>query len=522
MITLPNQIAVRASSLDRLQRETWDIAVIGGGATGLGAAVDAASRGLRTVLLEGNDFAKATSSRSTKLIHGGVRYLKQGNLSLVRESLQERELLLSNASGIVQPLEFVIPTSSWRERMFYGIGLKAYDFLAGRSRMPRSRMLSTQEVRARLPTIREDHLRGGVSYFDAQFDDSRLALALAAAIGQLGGIALNYLSAVRLLKRGRQICGVVAEDQETHRQLEIQAKAVINATGIFSDSLQQMDAPGTKPMLQVSRGSHLVFDRSHLPGETAMIIPSTDDGRVVFVIPWHGAVVVGTTDMPAEKPILDPFPLEEEIDFLLDHACQYLNRSLTRSDIRSMFCGLRPLVKANDQKSTSQLSRDHVIRTSASGLVTIAGGKWTTYRKMGSDAVDAAIATAGLDCAASTTRTLVLEGKGLDLPGQRQDAASVTDEFITHAVRHEQARTVEDVLSRRCRLLFLDARAAIRVAPRVAEGISREFGYDAAWQAAQVSAFQAFAERHLGEPFRETSEPPAKNGRMAIPIHSPV
>lgn len=487
----------REQSFSCLQSGKWDVAVIGGGATGLGAAVDAASRGFRTVLLEQGDFAQATSSRSTKLIHGGVRYLKQGNIALVRESLHERGLLLRNAPQLVRPLEFVIPTFSIGERFFYGAGLKAYDFLAGRHRMSRSQILSTAEVRRRIPTIRPHHLSGGVSYFDAQFDDARLAIALFRTLEKLGGTALNYTRAIRLTKQGEKVSGVIAEDRETGRQFEVAASVVINATGIFTDATRCLDDPASKVMLKVSRGSHLVVDRSFLPGDQAVIIPSTDDGRVVFIIPWHGSVVIGTTDLPAPEPVMHPVPLKEEIDFLLQHASRYLDRDVTQNDIRSAFCGLRPLVSEEQKYSTAKIARDHVIRTSSSGFVTITGGKWTTYRKMGKDVVDTALAIGGLELRPSATEHLVLTGNPHDSPLEPQSAESVTQNLILQAVRHEQARTVEDILSRRCRLLLLDARKAIAIAPHVASQMAAELGFDKDWESLQIHQFTAIAQTHI-------------------------
>jgi len=488
---------LREQFFDRAVTESFDVAIIGGGATGLGAAVDAASRGLKTILLEQSDFAKGTSSRSTKLIHGGVRYLKQGNVSLVRESLHERGLLLQNAPGLVRPLEFIIPTFSMWERLFYATGLKMYDALSGRRGMARSRMLSTPEVCRRVPTIQAAKLNGGVSYFDAQFDDARLAIAMTTLLKELQGIPLNYVRAVNLLKLQGKVVGLVGEDVETGRQFEIGARSVINATGIFTDEIRQIDDPGTRPMLKVSRGSHLVVDRSFLPGETAIIIPSTDDGRVVFIIPWHGKTVIGTTDIPATEPVLDLFPLEGEIQFLLDHASRYLNRPVGRGEVHSTFCGLRPLVSTSAEKSTSKISRDHVLKVSQSELITITGGKWTTYRKMAQDTIDAAVSTAGLTARPSMTTELSLTGNSHDHPQEPQTAESVTEDFLRRSVHQEQARTIDDVLSRRCRLLLLDARAAIEVAPRTAAFLAQELGKTESWEASQIHDFTRFAEKHL-------------------------
>lgn len=487
----------REQLFSELTRQPWDVVIIGGGATGLGSAVDAASRGFRTLLIEQSDFCKATSSRSTKLIHGGVRYLKQGNVSLVRESLHERGLLLRNAPGLVKPLEFVIPTFSLPERWFYGVGLKAYDLLAGKLGMTASKMLSTADVQRRVNTIRADRLSGGVSYYDAQFDDARLTIAMVSCVENLGGTALNYAKVTSLCKKNGRVSGVVVQDVETQQQYEVAAKSVINATGIFTDSLREMDDASSSPILEVSQGTHIVVDRSFLPGDTAIIIPSTDDGRVVFIIPWHGSVVIGTTDVPMPEPVLDPIPRDDEIEFLLHHATRYLNRKVTVTDIRSCFSGLRPLVKAKGTSATSKLSRDHHVITSSSGMVTVTGGKWTTYRRMALDAVNAAIKSGGLENRPSATEGMKLSGNLQDEPNAPQSADSITNDFVRKAIHEESARTVEDVLSRRCRLLLLDARAALSVAPAVAKIMAQELQFGPDWEEQQLKQFSALAETYL-------------------------
>jgi glycerol-3-phosphate dehydrogenase len=482
--TNPQQIMKREDFIARLS-EPWDVAVIGGGATGLGTAVDAASRGLKVVLLEQGDFAQATSSRSTKLIHGGVRYLKQGNLALVRDALHERGLLLRNAPHLVHPLPFVIPAYGTGERFFYGAGLKAYDLLAGKLGIAPSRTLSREETFARLPGIRPEGLRGGVLYHDAQFDDAGLAISLARTLALLGGAPINYLKVVALKKGGLR-----ALDLESGREHEIRAKVVINATGVFADEIRRLDEPTCEPMLAPSQGAHLVLPREFLPGENALMIPKTDDGRVLFAIPWFGRVLLGTTDTPVDRPVLEPVPLESEVDFLLHHARRYLRRSPDRSHVHSMFAGLRPLVKHNASRKTSALSRDHIIRVSSHGLVTITGGKWTTYRRMGEDAVNVALKVAELSFQPSRTENLELA---------KPDAES---DPILRAIRTEMARTVEDVLARRTRELFLDVRASLAEAPRVALILASELGKDGDWENGQIEAFRRLASTylpHLGE-----------------------
>lgn len=486
----------REAALARLTSETWDVLVIGGGATGLGAAVDAASRGYRTVLLEQSDFAKATSSRSTKLIHGGVRYLRQGNVTLVRESLHERGLLLRNAAEFVRPLEFIIPAHSWMEKLYYAAGLKAYDLLAGRLGMAGSSMLSIAETHRRIPTLRRG-FSGGVSYFDAQFDDSRLAVALAQTLMNQGGLALNYVRVQGLLKQRGRVRGVEAEDGETGDRYSISAHAVVNAAGIFSDEVRHLDTPQSQPSLSLSQGSHIVVDQRFLPGGVAIIVPSTDDGRVLFLIPWHGATLIGTTDLPVEHPQLEPRPLRQEIDFLLEHANRYLETPIQREEIRSCFSGLRPLVKSDHATTTSKISRDHVVHVSESGLVSIAGGKWTTFRTMGASAVEAAINAAGLPPKKSQTESLRIDPQDTEENFSLEHLPAVNDDFIRACVRSTMARTVEDVLARRSRMLFVHAQEAVRHAPHVASVIAQELHCDEHWIATQIAEFQQTAEGYF-------------------------
>jgi glycerol-3-phosphate dehydrogenase len=518
----------RDEALSRLgEPEPWDVLVIGGGATGLGAAVEAASRGYRTLLLEGADFAKGTSSRSTKLVHGGVRYLQQGNVALVLEALRERGRLLNNAPHLVRNLSFVVPVYDWWEGPFYGAGLKLYDRLAGRLGFGPSRRLGRDETLAHIPTLEPHGLRGGISYQDGQFDDARLAVTLARTLTDLGGTAVNYMPVVGLIKDGGLVRGVRARDAESGSEHEIRAKVVVNATGIFADGLRRLDDPASAPLVVPSQGVHLVLDRSFQPGDSAILVPHTDDGRVLFAVPWHGRVVVGTTDTPVPEPGLEPRPLPQEIEFLLTQAARYLTRDPAPSDVLSCFAGLRPLVRAHglgsNGKDTAALSRDHTLVISPSGLVTITGGKWTTYRRMGEDTIDHAALLAGLPETPSVTATLPLHGwtahgepspegnaYGADAPaldwlaGERPGWGGLLHPRFPYrvcdvvwAVRHEMARTVEDVLARRTRALLLDARASVEAAPAVARLLAAELGRDAAWEAEQVTAYGELARGYL-------------------------
>jgi glycerol-3-phosphate dehydrogenase len=474
------------------RREQWDILIIGGGATGLGAAVDAASRGYRTVLLEQHDFAKGTSSRSTKLIHGGVRYLRQGNIGLVRDSLRERALLLHNAPHVARTQSFVVPAYGAFERAWYGVGLKLYDRLAGRFSLGPSRFLSREETTRELPSARGDGLRGGVQYFDGQFDDARLAISLAQTATGLGAVALNYIKVVRLLKQGGRTAGAVAVDSETGREHEVRARVVINATGVFTDAVRRLDDLNATPLVTVSQGAHVVVARKFLPGASALMVPKTRDGRVLFAIPWLSHVVIGTTDVPVTETPLEPRPFREEIKFLLEESGRYLAGAPRQQDVLSTFAGLRPLVKGT-AAHTAQLSRDHTILVSPSGLVSIAGGKWTTYRKMGEDVIDRAADLIGPAARPSATHNLRLHGADSD----SKTSMALTRGFVRHIAREEMARTVEDVLARRWRTLFIDARAAIGAAPMVAEVLGSELNRPAEWRDEQVAAFRKMASGYL-------------------------
>ncbi|MGZ3540471.1 MAG: glycerol-3-phosphate dehydrogenase/oxidase [Vulcanimicrobiaceae bacterium] len=492
-------------------RGGFDVLIVGGGATGLGAAVDAASRGYRTALIEAVDFAKATSSRSTKLVHGGVRYLAEGQIGLVREALRERATLRRNAPHLVTDLPFVCPAYRWYEAPYYYAGLRAYDILAGKSSFGASRFLSRKETLARLPDLRSEGLRGSILYHDGQFDDARLAIALARTAIDGGCIALNYVRAVRFIYDRARIAGAVAVDAETGTEYEIRAKSVVNATGIFVDGLRRLDDPQAGPVLSLSRGTHIVLSHERFRGQHAMLVPKTDDGRVVFVIPWHGHVIVGTTDVPAPAAELDPQPSREEIDYIIAHYNRYAERKASRAHVLASFAGLRPLVNRT-AASTAALSREHYVEVSRTGLVSIAGGKWTTYRKMAQDAVDTAIGAAQLPNAPCVTERLPLHGiDGSDREellalayahpslGERiHPRLAYTFADIVYGVRSEYARTLDDVLSRRTRALFLDAAAALEAAPRVAHAIANELRRPPQWEVEQLTTFRAIAERANG------------------------
>lgn len=502
----------------------WDVLVIGGGATGLGIAVDAAARGYKTLLLEQHDFAKGTSSRSTKLVHGGVRYLQQGDISLVLEALKERGLMIQNAPHLVSNQAFVIPNYSWWDGPFYQLGLKLYDFMSGDLGIGTSKRLSVKETIRHIPTIDQKELAGGVIYFDGQFDDARMAISLAKTAAQFDGVLLNYMKVEKIIKNEEDIVqGVITLDLETHKKHHIQSKVVINATGVFADAVIKMDDPSAKEMIQPSQGTHIVLDPSFLPDKYAIMVPHTKDGRVLFAVPWLNKVIVGTTDTIVEKPLLEPHFQLDEVEFILETASQYLTKKPTKKDILSIFSGLRPLAKPEGNKQTTkEISRHHKVMISTSGLITVIGGKWTTYRKMAEDTVDQAMLIGQLKASPCTTHNLPIFGydESLNLTEDPlavygiekqalldlEDKIPVYGELISKslplkasqviwAVRHEMARTLEDMLARRVRGLFLDVNESLRIAPQVAQIMASELNESPDWIINQLTEFKAIA-RH--------------------------
>jgi glycerol-3-phosphate dehydrogenase len=515
------------------QPKTWDVAIIGGGATGLGVALDAAARGFSVVLLESHDFAKGTSSRATKLVHGGVRYLAQGNIALVREALHERSTLLRNAPHLAQPLAFVMPSYKFWETPFYGAGLKAYDALAGKAGLGATEFLSRGETLARLPTLRREGLKGGVKYWDGQFDDARLALALARTAASRGALVVNYCPVDGLVHTAGKVTGLRCHDSEAGRAFELQARCVINAAGVWVDELRQLDGEAigrpVQAMVAPSQGVHIVVDRDFLPGTHALMVPKTADGRVLFGVPWLGKLILGTTDTPRGDLAREPRPFQEELDFILGESARYLARAPQLADIRSIWVGLRPLVKPQDEngQDTKKLSREHTVLASASGLVTVTGGKWTTYRAMAEDVLQTCFDKGLLPkVAAGVTANLILIGgdgpaagrrpisepQGLHSYGSEQGAVrelpgatrllggGLTEAMVRFAARREYARTVEDVLARRWRLLFLDASLAASLAPQVGAILQEETGVDP-----RIGEFQALAKLYLELPVRQAS-----------------
>lgn len=507
----------------------YDVAVIGGGATGLGVALDAAARGFSVVLVESHDFAKGTSSRATKLVHGGVRYLAQGNVSLVREALHERTRLLHNAPHLAHPLPFVMPSYKLWETPFYGAGLVIYDVLAGQAGLGKTEFLSAARTLRHLPTVQPQGLKGGVKYWDGQFDDARLALALARTAARQGALLVNYCAATELIHENGKVAGLRCQDRETARLYTLRAGCVINAAGVWVDELRQKDAEAigrtTKPMVAPSQGVHMVVDRAFLPGEHALLVPRTTDGRVLFAVPWLGKVILGTTDTPRHDLAREPAPFRQEVEFILREAARYLSRAPTRADVKSIWVGLRPLVKPpdDDGDNTKGLSREHTVLVSRSGLVTVTGGKWTTYRAMAEDVlgkcfdasllarkdpgVTANLLLVGGEGMAGARRPTISDPPGLHAYGSEQEAVlslpgaqaplggGLSEAMVRFAARHEYARTVEDVLARRSRLLFLDARLAGAMADAVGAILAQETEVDP-----QVSAFTQLARHYLHLP----------------------
>jgi glycerol-3-phosphate dehydrogenase len=519
----------RAALIQRLaEPQPFDVAIIGGGATGLGVALDAALRGFSVVLLESHDFAKGTSSRATKLVHGGVRYLAQGNIGLVREALHERTTLLRNAPHLAQPLPFVMPSYKFWETPFYGAGLKLYDALAGQAGLGPTEFLNREATLRHLPTVQPLGLRGGVKYWDGQFDDARLALALARTAAAHGALLVNYCEVNALLHEAGKLVGLRCTDNETGRDYRVQARCVINAAGVWVDRLREMDGAAaqrrTAPIVAPSQGVHIVVDRSFLPSDHALMVPKTTDGRVLFAVPWLGKTILGTTDTPRDDLAREPLPFKSELAFILGESARYLTRAPTRADVKSIWVGLRPLVKPqeDDTANTKAISREHTVLVSASGLVTVTGGKWTTYRAMAEDVLDRCFeadllrrVAGGVSehhpligaqvLAAGTPR--ICDAPGLHSYGS--EAADVmalpgadlalggglTQAMVRFAARHEYARTVEDVLARRSRLLCLDARLAASLAPAVAHLLHEETGIDP-----QQAAFERLAQQYLTLP----------------------
>ncbi len=522
-------ILERESLLDELKtsNRNWDFIIIGGGATGLGIAVDASSRGYSTVLLEQADFAKATSGRSTKLVHGGVRYLQNGDIALVWEALHERGYLRKNAPHLVKNQRFIIGNYRWWEKPFYTIGLTLYDLLAGTMSLGRSKPMSRKDVIKSIPQIVQRHLKGGVVYHDGQFDDSRLAVNLMQTAREHGAMVVNHTGVIKLLKdAGGKVCGVVAEDKISGGSFSLEGKCIINATGIFVDSIIQMDDPGTKPLVRPSQGVHLVVDKSFLGGDDAIMIPKTSDGRVMFGVPWHNRVILGTTDVPVKEFVLEPKALNEEVEFILETAGRYLSKKPQRKDVLCVFAGLRPLAAPknnSDGTKTKEISRSHKLLTSPSGLVTITGGKWTTYRRMAEDTVDMALKTKGLAFRRCLTRDLKIHGwlehpdrndhmyiYGTDrekIIGLQEENREYGEKLhpdleftigeVVWAVRKEMARTVDDVLARRVRILYLDARLSIAVAPKVAAIMAAELGKDKGWEQQQIHDYTELAQAYI-------------------------
>lgn len=529
----------REVSLRKLKENTnWDIIVIGGGATGLGVALDASSRGFKTLLLERNDFANGTSSRSTKLAHGGVRYLAQGNLGLVKEALKERGLMLQNAPHLVHMLPFVIPSYKWWEKFYYGIGLKIYDWMAKHFRIGKTELITTNKVKQLFNNLNSKGLNGGVIYYDGQFDDARLAINIAQTSAENGATLLNYFEVTNLQKKNGEVNGVVAKDLETGESYELSSKIVINATGVFADNILSLDHKAAKPIIKVSQGIHLVLKREFLQSEDALMIPKTSDGRVLFAVPWKDYLLVGTTDTPMNAPETQPKALDEEIQFILTTLQSYLIKKPTIDDVLSVFAGLRPLVVPQDkEKGTKEISRDHKLITDESKLITITGGKWTTYRKMAEDTVDEAIKVGKLNYVSCKTENLKIHGYiqekisedhlheyGRDAEVIRKisqedskfqeklhpDFPHIVAEVIWF-IRFEMARTIDDILARRLRMLFLNAQAAIETAPLIAKILKTELGKDETWENEQLKNFGEIAVNFFARPVKIEQPQKKKN-----------
>ncbi len=515
----------RNRMIDKISCEkVYDFIIIGGGATGIGIALEASARGYSVVLLEKSDFTKSTSSKSTKLVHGGVRYLAQGDVALVREAVVERGLLVKNAPHLVREQSFIIPTHGLFDELQYTVGLTFYDLLAGKLSLGRSKRISKKETLKRIPNIKSSKISAGVVYFDGQFDDSRLAINSLQSATEMGAIALNYCAVEGIIKDDKeQASGVVFVDQEEGREYAIKGKQIVNATGVFADEVLKMDCVRAEKTMVPSQGIHLVLEKCFLPGDDAIMIPKTDDGRVLFLVPWYGKVVVGTTDTLVKNASLEPIALEEEIEFILETASRYLTTAPQRKDVLSVFAGLRPLAAPKGKgKKTKEISRSHKIFESDSGMLTMVGGKWTTYRKMGEDLVSKAEKNQGWKTTLSQTRHLKIHGYMEDV--DRSDplhfygtdkeevlkiakkegmsellspVLGVMKAQVVWAVKNEMARTVEDVLARRVRCQLLDAKESIRMAPAVAKLMAKELGENETWVLDQVEEYKSVTANYI-------------------------
>ena len=512
----------RTSNLEEIkQNQDWDVAIIGGGSSGLGIAIDAANRGFKTVLFEKNDFAKGTSSRSTKLIHGGVRYLQNGDISLVIEALKERGVLRKNAPHLVKDLSFVIPSYDWWSSPFYGVGLKIYDMMAGDFGIGPSTIINRKQTEKLIPNVNKKGLRGGVIYFDGQFDDSRMAISLAQTAEDQNAVLINYLEAVNLIKKNNTISGVKVRDSISKIIYEIKSKVIINATGVFSDSIMRMDDEKSLKMIQPSQGIHIVIESKFLNSKHAIMVPHTTDGRVLFAVPWNGYVILGTTDTKVNKTKSEPIALSEEIDFIISNAGKYMTTKPEKEDIKSIFVGLRPLARTIDNKSTKEISRHHKINISKSGLISVLGGKWTTYRKIGEDVINSAEIVGGLKNYVSKTKKIKIHGyeintdfndplhvygtdknKILNLTEKPKNNISLSTKlFITKnqilwAIRNEMAITLEDILARRTRCLFLDVFETEKLIDKVLSIMADEMLKDDVWKQQQKLSFLSLSKKY--------------------------
>ena len=496
--------------------EEWDLIVIGGGASGLGVALDACSRDLKVLLIEEYDFGKGTSSRSTKLVHGGVRYLKNGELSLVIEALRERGIMLKNAPHLVRNMSFIIPTYAWWDTPFYGVGLKVYDLMAGKLGLGPSQFLSKNETIEKIPNVNQDELNGGIIYHDGQFDDARMALSLSHTIEKNGGTVINYLKWDSFSYENDIVSGIKATDQITNITYELKAKVIVNATGVFAEKIMRTDDPESKIRIKPSQGVHLVLDHSFLKSENAIMVPNTSDGRVLFAVPWHDVVIVGTTDTEVKDISIEPTATDEEIDFILSNAEKYMTRKPKRSDVKSVFTGLRPLI-SKENTSSKSLSRKHTIYQSKKGVFHLLGGKWTTYRKMGQDVLDLIDSTNRINLKPSKTKDLKIFGykngvswnDPLHFYGSEKNlvrsmgsnepltsSLPLTESQIIYAVQFEMAKTIEDVLSRRTRCLLIDAKECIKIAPMVAKIMSSELNAKENWEQEQIQLFLDLAKNY--------------------------
>ena len=503
--------------------QNYDVIIIGGGATGLGVAIESVSRGYKTILFEQEDFGKSTSSKSTKLVHGGIRYLANLDFKLVKEGLEERYFFINNSRHLSKVQPYLIPFYSYKNKIKFTIGTFLYDLLASRYNIGKSKSINANDVIKLAPFLKTKNLIGGLIYYDGQFDDSRMLISMLRTFENLDGVAHNYHQVIAINKNNNNVVtGVTILDKINNKIYEVKSKVVINATGVFTDDLINMSEDKLENNnLVVSQGSHILCKNDNLKSEYAVVIPETKDDRILFILPWHDCALIGTTDVKVSKPVLDPIASKLEVKFIMDSVKKFSKHEIKQEDIKSSFAGLRPLVKKNSNTNSSTLSRAHKIIFSSNKLISVVGGKWTIYRRMGEDTINFAIQQGMLPKSNSITKYLKLFGwteesieyplsvygkdyyKILDIQKELNNYELLHKDLpyyyaeVIYQIKYEMVKTVEDVLSRRTRAVILNPIAAVEVAPIVANLIAKYYNYDDNWISDQLNKFNSFAKNYI-------------------------